>query len=463
MLSKRFYIIFCFIFISFLRSEVIHAQSQESKNFESGNTICFLGDSITHGGQFHEFLQLYYATRYPNIALTFHNCGIAGDNAEGMSYRFKDDVLVHNPTHVFLMTGMNDVIRTLYFEGQASDGIIQKRKNALAVYKQNTDILAEKFEASGITPIYLTPSIYDQYSKIKKNNNLGCNEALIECSEHIKSIAKQSNRLAIDLNTHMKDIMDRELQNDSLFTIIGKDRVHPETTGHFIMFHKIISAIESPSNVAQITISLNEVKNLKTENCDVNELQLTEKKISFKCLENSLPFPINKSINRALNLVPFQEEFNQERLKVIGLDHGNYDLFIQDKLINTFSAEQLNDGINLSTESNTPQYKQAQEIMKLCQEYRKTGYQLRAVPFMVFKYLRDFTGPNNLYSKQIHLEKKLKKIEGKPFYNYIKKSMHDYYETLPRQDSLTNRLKKIEKAIYMKNKPRTRSWSIVKN
>ena len=131
MLSERFYIIFCFILMSFLRSEVIHAQSQESKNFENGNTICFLGDSITHGGQFHEFLQLFYATRYPNIALTFHNCGIAGDNTEGMSYRFKNDVLVHNPTHVFLMTGMNDVIRTLYFEGQASDEIIQKRKNAL--------------------------------------------------------------------------------------------------------------------------------------------------------------------------------------------------------------------------------------------------------------------------------------------------------------------------------------------
>lgn len=463
MLSERFYIIFCFIFMSFLRSEVIHAQSQESKNFESGNTICFLGDSITHGGQFHEFLQLFYATRYPNIALTFHNCGIAGDNAEGMSYRFKNDVLVHNPTHVFLMTGMNDVIRTLYFEGQASDDIIQKRKNALTAYKQNTDILAEKFEASGITPIYLTPSIYDQYSKIEKEKNLGCNNALIECSKHIKSIAKQSNRLAIDLNTHMQDIMHRELQKDSLFTIIGKDRVHPETTGHFIMFHEIISAIESHSNVAQITISLNDVKNLKTENCDVNELQLTKNKISFKCLENSLPFPISKPINKALTLVPFQQEFNQEILKIIGLDRGNYDLFIQDKLINTFSAKQLNDGVNLSTESNTPQYKQAQEIMMLCQEYKKTGYQLRSIPFMVYKYLRDYTGPNNLYSKQIHLEKKLKKIEGRPFYNYIKKSMHDYYETFPKQDSLTDQLKKIERAIYMKNKPESRSWSIVKN
>ena len=126
----------------------------------------------------------------------------------------------------------------------------------------------------------------------------------------------------------MQDIMHRELQKDSLFTIIGKDRVHPETTGHFIMFHEIISAIESHSNVAQITISLNEVKNLKTENCDVNELQLTKNKISFKCLENSLPFPISKPINKALTLVPFQQEFNQEILKIIGLDRGNYDLFI---------------------------------------------------------------------------------------------------------------------------------------
>jgi hypothetical protein len=239
--------------------------------------------------------------------------------------------------------------------------------------------------------------------------------------------------------------------------------VHPETTGHFIMFHEIISAIESHSNVAQITISLNEAKNLKTENCDVNELQLTKNKISFKCLENSLPFPISKPINKALTLVPFQQEFNQEILKIIGLDRGNYDLFIQNKLINTFSAEQLNDGVNLSTESNTPQYKQAQEIMMLCQEYKKTGYQLRSIPFMVYKYLRDYTGPNNLYSKQIHLEKKLKKIEGRPFYNYIKKSMHDYYETFPKQDSLTDQLKKIERAIYMKNKPESRSWSIVKN
>ena len=459
---RCFYISLFVLTAIFLNSQKLNAQQNTSNIFESGDTICFLGDSITHGGQFHEFLQLFYATRYPNIALTFHNCGIAGDNAEGMIYRFKDDVLLHNPSHVFLMSGINDVIRTLYFEGQASDEVIKKRKNAIAVYKQNTDILASTFKASEITPIYLTPSIYDQYSKIEKENNLGCNNALIECSNHIKSIASQYDATVVDLNTPMKNIMDRELQNDSLFTIIGKDRVHPKTTGHFIMFHEILSTIESPGVVAQISIDLNQNNRIKTQNCSVNELQVSGEKIIFNCLENSLPFPLTSALNTALRLVPFQKKINQEILQIIGLDKGSYDLFIQDELINVFSAKQLNEGVNLSSEFNTPQYKQAKDIMNLCQEYRKTGYQLRAVPFITFKYLRDYNGPDTLNNKKIFLDDKLKKIEGQPFYNYIKKSIQEYNETLPKLDSLKIRLKQIERIIYKKNKPRTMNWSIVK-
>lgn len=459
---RCFYISLCVLTAIFFNSQKLNAQQNTSKIFESGDTICFLGDSITHGGQFHEFLQLFYATRYPNIALTFHNCGIAGDNAEGMIYRFKDDVLVHNPSHVFLMSGINDVIRTLYFEGQASDEVIKKRKNAIAVFKQNTDILASTFKASEITPIYLTPSIYDQYSKIEKENNLGCNDALIECSNHIKSIASQYDATVVDLNTPMKNIMDRELQNDPLFTIIGKDRVHPKTTGHFIMFHEILSTIESPGVVAQISIDLNQNNRIKTQNCSVNELQVSGEKIIFNCLENSLPFPLTSALDTALRLVPFQKNINQEILQIIGLNKGSYDLFIQDKLINTFSAKQLNEGVNLSSEFNTPQYKQAKDIMNLCQEYRKTGYQLRAVPFIAFKYLRDYNGPDTLNNKKIFLDDKLKKIEGQPFYNYIKKSIQEYNETLPKLDSLKIRLKQIERIIYKKNKPRTMNWSIIK-
>jgi lysophospholipase L1-like esterase len=462
MLMRHILISFCVLTHAFLGLQKLSAQEESSKIFESGNIICFLGDSITHGGQYHEFLQLFYATRYPNLKLTFHNCGISGDNAEGMIYRLDKDVFIHKPSHVFLMTGMNDVIRTLYFEGEASDEIIEKRKKALDEYKRNIDILDKKFETSDIRPLYLTPSIYDQYSKIERENNRGCNDALIECSTHLKKIAKQRNSTVVDLNSLMKHIMERELQNDSLFTIVGKDRVHPESTGHFVMFYEIISTIESPSIVSEISIDLNQNNFTETKNCMINNFEFSSDDISFSCVQNSLPFPTNKGIDKALSLVPFENKFNKEILRIKGLKNGEYDLFIENIFIDSYSTEQLKSGVNLSTQVNTPQYKQALDVMKLCEDYRKTSYQLRAVPFMEYKYLRDYSGDNQLQEKQIHLNKKLRAIEGKPYHNYIKKSMDAYVETLPKQDSLKNRLKIIEKLIYKKNNPKNLEWKLVR-
>ena len=459
---SRFFTSFCVLTHVFLGFQELNAQEETSKIFESENTICFLGDSITHGGQYHEFLQLFYATRYPNLKLTFHNCGISGDNAEGMIYRLDKDVFIHKPSHVFLMTGMNDVIRTLYFEGEASNEIVQNRKKALDEYKRNIDILDKKFEASETSPIYLTPSIYDQYSKIKRENNMGCNDALIECSNHLKKIAKQNNSIVIDLNSSMKHIMERELQNNSLFTIVGKDRVHPESTGHFVMFYEIISTIESPSIVSKISIDLNQDNFTDTKNCMINNFEFSSDDISFNCVQNSLPFPTNKAIDKALSLVPFENDFNKEILQIKGLKNGEYDLFIQGVFIKNYSAKQLNSGVNLSNQINTPQYKQALEVMKLCEDYRKTSYLLRAVPFMEFKYLRDYNGNNQLQEKQIHLNKKLKTIEGKPYHNYIKKSMDAYVETLPKQDSLNKQLRQVQNAIYKKNKPKTLEWRLTR-
>ncbi|MDG1315636.1 MAG: SGNH/GDSL hydrolase family protein [Flavobacteriaceae bacterium] len=459
---RRFLISFCAFTQVFLSFQKLNAQEESSKIFESGNTICFLGDSITHGGQYHEFLQLFYATRYPILKLTFHNCGISGDNAEGMIYRLDKDVYIHKPSHVFFMTGMNDVIRTLYFEGEASNEIVQNRKKALDEYKRNIHILDKKFETSDIRPLYLTPSIYDQYSKIERENNMGCNDALIECSNYLKKIAKQRNTTVIDLNSSMKHIMERELQNDSLFTIIGKDRVHPDSTGHFVMFYQIISTIESPSLVAEISIDINQNNLIKTKNCIVENFQVSSNNISFNCLEKSLPFPTNKAIDMAMSLVPFENDFNKEILQIKGLKNGKYNLFIQDIFIHSYSAEQLKSGVNLSTQVNTPQYKQALDIMKLCEDYRKTSYQLRAIPFMEYKYLRDYSGDNQLQGKQIHFNKKLKAIEGKPYHNYIKKSMDAYIETLPKQDSLNKQLRQVENAIYNKNKPKTLEWRLTR-
>lgn len=449
------------VFLS-LSSLFVGFAQRSSPFFNNGDVICFLGDSITHGGQYHEFLQLFYATRYPNLKLTFHNCGISGDNSAGMIDRFEEDVMKHKPTHVFLMTGMNDVQRTLYFEGTASDKILKLRANALANYKRNTTLLAEKIIENGIIPILLTPSIYDQYSKIERENNLGCNDALIECSNHLKKIGKKYDALVIDLNTPMRKLMERELKKDSLFTIIGNDRVHPGTTGHFIMFCEIISKLEVPELVSKIAIDANQdEQEIRVQNLRLQNAQFSESLISFQTCEMSLPFPLERNLNEALSLTAFKELYNQQLFQAEGLPNENYDLYIDKQHIGTFDAHDLKNGIDLSLYKNTPQYKQAQEIRRLCAAYRQTQYQLRAVAFIRHSYLNDYEGPEDISLKHKHLAKKLKRIEGKPYYDYIKRSMDDYFETLPKIDSLEKRKRQLSEQINSMYTPKRQQWKLM--
>jgi hypothetical protein len=361
------------------------------------------------------------------------------------------------------MTGMNDVQRTLYFEGAASDKILKLRANALANYKRNTTLLVEKIIENGIIPILLTPSIYDQYSKIERENNLGCNDALIECSNHIKKLGDKYDARIIDLNTPMKALMEHELKKDSLFTIIGKDRVHPGTTGHFIIFHEIISGLEAPSVVSKIAIDVNQdEQEIRVQNLSLQNALFSDSLISFQTCEMNLPFPMGKSLHEGISLTTFKELYNQQLFQAEGLSDKNYDLYIDKQHIGTFDAYDLKNGINLSLYKNTPQYKQAQEIKRLCAAYRQTQYQLRTIAFIRHSYLNDYTGLDDINLKQKHLSKKLKRIEGKPYYNYINSSIKAYFETLPKIDSLEKRKRQLSDQIHSMYTPRMQQWKLIK-
>lgn len=451
------------MFFSFSFSgSVINAQQQSSSIFRNGDTICFVGNSITHAGQYHEFIQLFYATRFPYTKLKFINAGISGDNANNILERLDTDVFVNHPDHVFLMTGMNDVIRTLYFDGVASENIIKKRERALENYRVNTSKLVKQFKDHNINTVVLTPSIYDQFSKIEKENNLGCNEALETCSAHLNYLSKKYQLSLIDLNKKMKSIMYEGLQKDSLFTIIGKDRVHPGTQGHFIMASEILTALEPKSVVSDIVIDVAN-KQVKTQNnCEVNLKRIDNKFLIFDCKEFALPFPTPKVVASILDYTKFENHFNNQQFQVNHLKKGVYKLIIDNELIGSFSSKQLSLGLNLSTFENTPQYRQAQEVKQLCENYRKLAFKLRVIPFIETRFLKDYKGDQSRDNLTSYLEEQLKKIEGKPFYNYMQKSMDSYLETLPNRSSLKLQLKSIHNAIYVKNNPVKHEWTIVK-
>src|SRR5437870_5769733 len=66
----------------------------------SGDTIVFLGDSITAQCLYTQYIEDYFHTRYPQLRLQFHNAGVSGDTAADALSRFDRDVAAYRPKFV---------------------------------------------------------------------------------------------------------------------------------------------------------------------------------------------------------------------------------------------------------------------------------------------------------------------------------------------------------------------------
>lgn len=95
------------------------------------NSIVMLGNSLTHGCEWHELLG------NPNVV----NRGINGDIAEGIDLRL-DGILRGRPAKIFLLCGVNDVSHDLSADSIASAveaivGRIQRESPTTKVYLQS--------------------------------------------------------------------------------------------------------------------------------------------------------------------------------------------------------------------------------------------------------------------------------------------------------------------------------------
>ncbi len=60
-----------------------------------GDTVVFLGDSITAARAYGKFIENYTLLRYPNRKVRLINAGIGGDTAKGELKRLERDMCAH--------------------------------------------------------------------------------------------------------------------------------------------------------------------------------------------------------------------------------------------------------------------------------------------------------------------------------------------------------------------------------
>jgi lysophospholipase L1-like esterase len=443
----------CFLFAS--------AQQVE---FKDGDRVCFVGNSITMGGEFHHQIALAYALRFPDRKITFYNCGISGDVTGGILNRMDSDILVNKPNWCVLMAGMNDVNGSLYTAAfREKEGVEKMRQNALMIYRENMEAIIKRLLQEGIKVALQKPTIYDETAKLNSDDCKGRNAALGQCAIYVQELANKYHLPVVDYYNILLQVNSTIQKRDSTATIIGKDRVHPGPYGNFVMAYQFLktSGFDADCSVTNMSLSGKKVKT-STAGASISNVVNNFTGISFKSLEQSLPFPAPWPAFKVDSLVPFTTDLNREILKVKGLKKGKYELLIDSTVIATFSNKELSKGINLSLYPNAPQYKQALSVQQAFMAGWALEARLRVLKFVEYGIVKSQVSTTDKDSLQTFFNKVMDgfRTNPQPYSGFYQSSFNKYNSDKPIEQSLIDQLENARKKIWLLNKPQPHLFTI---
>ena len=426
--------------------------------FKDGETVCFLGDSITHGGRYHGLIHDYYMTRFPERTMRFVNAGVSGDTAWGALNRLQADVLDKKPTSVAVMFGMNDVGRGNYVaEPTAAQRAAHQR--AQDGYRTSMEKLVARIRAEAGEPklFLITPSPFDQTCANTRNNNQpGCNDGLGRCAVTVRELATTNNATLVDFHMPMTAFNLEQQKKDSQYTIVGADRVHPGVPGHLMMAWLFLTAQGAPAVVSKVTVDAGAGRATESVNAAVSDVAKKEGGVAFTVLEKALPFPLPASAKPLLALLPIEQDLNQELLSITGLKPGIYELRVDGAAVGHHSAEELAKGVNLAMNEAAPQFKQAQDVAKANEARRSAEAQSRMLLSMRRSLEPRYKlNPDDPTALQAYYDK----LETKKDYTAV--MLLNYIKNWPKHGDIVKNAADCEKKALDLRKPVPHAYTVV--
>jgi hypothetical protein len=435
--------------------------------FNDGDVVVFFGDSITHGGFYHEYITDFYRTRYPEKSIRFINSGVGGDNANAAQRRIPDDVTPYNPTHVAIHFGMNDVSRGSY-TADVSISKIANRVGAYERWKENINVLLGKLKESvpNAKHIYFTTTPYDDTAVVTNippgtkgwstKNQIGCNVGLSMMAGHIANKAAADKVTYVDFYTPLNSFLVRHQKDDPHFMMTKYDRVHPLPLGHTIMAWKFLETQRVSPFVSDVLVDVKELKSVRRINAKVTDITGNENGVKFSILAKSLPFPVIPEALEYVKEFEVEKKLNREYLAVKGLSKGKYQLLIEGENVGEWSNEELEKGISLGFNSKTPQYRQAQEVLAKQAEVSAREREIRNC-----HYTRWFYQPKtDVDDVKAFSEWFEKNVKNKTM--VFSKFKPQYVEYWPKHKEVREQLWKDQEAVRALAKPRQLSYEVKK-
>lgn len=340
----------------------IDIPADKSMQFEDGDTVAIIGDSITHFNYYASLLEEMYAVKKPEEDIKFYNMGIGGNTAtRGLAIIDKEFDVAEKagvkPNKAIIMYGMND-------SGLANG---QTEEENIEIYKTKMTEFIQAVRDKGITDITLmSTSPYDHNLVIDGKGDANHEYKRRVMLEYVKWLKEYTNEHSdchfIDLTTPMYELLDAYQKDDNTRTFINyKDRIHPLDLGSFVMVYIIAKSqgLDGKTVRTEITVSDD---GIAVDGGAAENPSISNGDVKFTYTPSKHTLALSNEYFEANRIVPFTKEFNQEILKVNGLETGYYDINMDGFKAGPYTADELAEGINMAVIPNSPIAKRADKI-----------------------------------------------------------------------------------------------------
>jgi len=201
--------------------------------------ILVLGDSITYGGRYVDYLETYLRLRMPARKVEILNLGLPSETVSGLSEpghakgKFPRPNL-HERLGRVLSAWKPDLVVACY---GMNDGIYQPlSKERFGRFRAGIERLRSKVAAAGAAILHVTPPVFDE---------VGAAPAAAGYDEVLRRYARWliSQRAAgwdvVDVHEPMRRLLANQRSEDASFRL-APDGIHPEATGHWLMARAIL-------------------------------------------------------------------------------------------------------------------------------------------------------------------------------------------------------------------------------
>jgi lysophospholipase L1-like esterase len=335
-------------------------------DLQDGDTIVFLGDSITHQCLYTQYIEDFFYTRMPNVHLRFHNAGVGGDRAADALARFDMDVAAYKPKYVTILLGMND------------GGYKQWDAATFDAYQKGMLDLLDKINGIGATAIVMGPTMYDRDALLLNpksqrtfDSDTGkyYNAVLAFYGTFMRDQAAERGLAYVDMFAALNDLTAQQRIHDPNFTMIP-GAVHPNPDGHTVMATSFLEALHIPAVVCntQAMLTPKGWKVTVGPGGKATDVEGDADHLSFTAQDPALPWILPPETAIGYKLAIAGHHHSSEPFRVVGLSPGKYELKIDGQSVGTFPAPLLAVKIELQNYDKCPQYQQALAVAELDKE-----------------------------------------------------------------------------------------------